>query len=242
MRSTAEARFCVRQSTFKSVCSCLTSRLLKHNVTTSSTPSDKEITPDMPALIVLAVLAGGLGLLLASQATVGVAVVGFGCLLAILARIVQADHHHKVAHPPPPLIRASDRATSPGDLDARPAPSQTDTSRRERLVIGGVVAVGLIAAALQQRAAIDPLATDAAPPAVTMRRVLLSANRDGDGWRINNRTDVGWRRCIAESGVSKASFDEIGAYGAVILRADQFEPPFRETGHGLDIRCETPSR
>ena len=53
----------------------------------------------MPGLIVLALLAGFLGLVFASQATIGVGLVGFGCLLAILARIRQADVHHRELHP-----------------------------------------------------------------------------------------------------------------------------------------------
>jgi hypothetical protein len=46
-------------------------------------------------LIVLAVLAGLGGLSMASQATFGVAVIAFGCLLAICARLAQAVEQHE---------------------------------------------------------------------------------------------------------------------------------------------------
>ena len=46
-------------------------------------------------LIALAVLAGAAGLLFLSQATTGVGLIAFGCLLGILGRIAQADGHHK---------------------------------------------------------------------------------------------------------------------------------------------------
>lgn len=44
----------------------------------------------MPGLIVLALIAGFFGVIFASQATVGVALVGIACLFAILARMRQA--------------------------------------------------------------------------------------------------------------------------------------------------------
>ncbi len=46
-------------------------------------------------LVLAAVLIGLLGLLFASQATGGAAVVGFACLLGIWARIWQAAVHHR---------------------------------------------------------------------------------------------------------------------------------------------------
>jgi hypothetical protein len=60
----------------------------------------------MSGLIVFALLAGVLGLVFASQATIGTALVGFGCLLAILARITQAHYHQCDRHPAPPPARA----------------------------------------------------------------------------------------------------------------------------------------
>lgn len=45
------------------------------------------------AMMVTAVLIGLIGLVLASQATLGVAVVGFACLLAVAARMIQAAGH-----------------------------------------------------------------------------------------------------------------------------------------------------
>lgn len=44
-------------------------------------------------LVILALLAGAVGLLFTSQATMGVAIVGFACLLGIVARIVQSADH-----------------------------------------------------------------------------------------------------------------------------------------------------
>lgn len=47
------------------------------------------------AISVLALLVGIVGILFASQATMGVAIVGFACLLAIVGRIQQASVQHK---------------------------------------------------------------------------------------------------------------------------------------------------
>lgn len=46
-------------------------------------------------LVLLSMLAGGGGLLLLSQATLGVGIICGGCLLAILARMAQAAHQHR---------------------------------------------------------------------------------------------------------------------------------------------------
>jgi hypothetical protein len=46
------------------------------------------------ALVVLSLLLAVLGLVLMSQATAGVGIIAFGCLVAILARIAQAGRHH----------------------------------------------------------------------------------------------------------------------------------------------------
>jgi len=46
-------------------------------------------------LICLAILVGVFGVFLASQASAGAAIVGFACLLGILARIAQAAEYHK---------------------------------------------------------------------------------------------------------------------------------------------------
>ena len=45
-------------------------------------------------LVVAALALGGLGVLLGSQATFGVVLVGLGCLSGILARLVQAREQH----------------------------------------------------------------------------------------------------------------------------------------------------
>jgi Na+/phosphate symporter len=46
-------------------------------------------------LAVLAILIGIIGFLFTSQATLGVAIIGFGCLVAIVGRIQQASAQHK---------------------------------------------------------------------------------------------------------------------------------------------------
>lgn len=46
-------------------------------------------------LMVVALIAGLVGLVMSSQATSGVAIIAFGCLIAIVARLVQADKHHR---------------------------------------------------------------------------------------------------------------------------------------------------
>lgn len=48
-------------------------------------------------LVIFACIVAMLGLLLMSQATAGVGVIGVACLLAILARLAQAQHHHQEA-------------------------------------------------------------------------------------------------------------------------------------------------
>lgn len=50
------------------------------------------------ALSILAFLVGIGGLLFLSQVTAGVGVICFACLLAILARISQAETHYKHGH------------------------------------------------------------------------------------------------------------------------------------------------
>ena len=49
----------------------------------------------VPALVGFAIFAAALGGLLLSQATAGVGAIGVGCLVAIIARIVEADAQHK---------------------------------------------------------------------------------------------------------------------------------------------------
>jgi hypothetical protein len=46
-------------------------------------------------LIILAIVAVGIGFLELSQATMGVGILAIGCLMGILARIAQASAHHK---------------------------------------------------------------------------------------------------------------------------------------------------
>lgn len=46
-------------------------------------------------LTLLAIVAGLVGLFFLSEATMGVGIMGLACLFGILARIAQADKHHK---------------------------------------------------------------------------------------------------------------------------------------------------
>ena len=46
-------------------------------------------------LVVIALLAVGFGALTLSQATLGVGNIAIGCFIAILARLVQAEVHHR---------------------------------------------------------------------------------------------------------------------------------------------------
>ena len=46
-------------------------------------------------LIVLALIAAGAGFWNLTDATLGVGLIGLACFHAILARLAQADHHHK---------------------------------------------------------------------------------------------------------------------------------------------------
>ena len=48
----------------------------------------------MKVLVILAVLAAVLGTFTLSQATLGVGIIGLGCLAGILARVAQAEAHH----------------------------------------------------------------------------------------------------------------------------------------------------
>jgi hypothetical protein len=102
----------------------------------------------MPVLIVLAVCAGVVGLFMASQATVGVAFVGVGCLLAILARIAQAGQYQRATLPQetttPPVTPERAR------LMERP---QRPASWAERLAwsaLGIVIGVGILWAVIFQ--------------------------------------------------------------------------------------------
>lgn len=47
----------------------------------------------MGVLVIVALIFGAIGLLLSSQATIGIAIVGLGCLSAVLARIAQAAYY-----------------------------------------------------------------------------------------------------------------------------------------------------
>lgn len=48
-------------------------------------------------LLILAIIAGVIGVLMLSEATSGVGLVCLGCLLAVLGRILQASEHHRDA-------------------------------------------------------------------------------------------------------------------------------------------------
>lgn len=46
-------------------------------------------------LVLLSVLAGVVGFMLLTEATLGAGIIGVACLLGVLARLAQADQHHK---------------------------------------------------------------------------------------------------------------------------------------------------
>jgi hypothetical protein len=104
----------------------------------------------MPGLIVLALLAGVLGVVFASQATMGVAFVGFGCLCAILARLRQADIHHHALHDAPPAVWAlfpTKPPTGPGLHDGQRLPWTTTQKVAVAVLVAifaGAAYVGLV--------------------------------------------------------------------------------------------------
>lgn len=76
----------------------------------------------MAILIIFAVGFGLFGLVFLSQATSGVGLIAFGCLLAICARIAQAASHH-----------------SPGTIpEVTVAPHRSDTAL---YIVGGILSV-----------------------------------------------------------------------------------------------------
>lgn len=50
----------------------------------------------MGALIAVALILAAVGLLLTSNATIGVGLIGLACFAGILARIAQASYHHTI--------------------------------------------------------------------------------------------------------------------------------------------------
>lgn len=89
----------------------------------------------MSILILLAIVCAAAGLLFASQATFGVALVGIACLLAILARIAQADRQHKEVHG---NEHAPQVEPTPPRNELAPAP------RWMQFAFSGVIAVAVI--------------------------------------------------------------------------------------------------
>lgn len=78
-------------------------------------------------LVVVALIGAALGGLSLSQATMGVGFLAGACLLAILARMVQASHHHSRAMQ---VLEAHTRAISACQAAPVPAPPiivQTET-------------------------------------------------------------------------------------------------------------------
>lgn len=74
----------------------------------------------MELLLALGVLLAMAGLLFASQATLGVALVGGACFCAVLARIAQAKRHHAARLPQIPVVAGE---TPPlGTQSSAPAP------------------------------------------------------------------------------------------------------------------------
>lgn len=94
------------------------------------------VPPSAGILLLIAVVAGGVGLLLSSQASLGVSVVGFGCLLAIWARIAQAAGHHRdVMH----------RLGTPvGSKATTPLPSTTAGQLSNRTALIALLIIGFL--------------------------------------------------------------------------------------------------
>lgn len=68
-------------------------------------------------LALLAISLGVGGLLFTSQATLGVAIVGVGCIVAVWARIVQASDHHSAA-----MYAEKQRHAEPAKAEPAPNP------------------------------------------------------------------------------------------------------------------------
>ena len=60
-----------------------------------------------PLLIVLSLIAGGLGFIMLSPATMGVGIMAGGCILAIWARIAQAQEHFRATQKSEPPLQVS---------------------------------------------------------------------------------------------------------------------------------------
>src|SRR5262245_30310372 len=89
-------------------------------------------------LAVVGSVAAVLGLLLASQATQGVALIAFGCFLGILSRLAQAHAHHVRAFPAPAV-----EEWKPGPVESKP------WSATDKLLMAAVVVAVLVAIAFK---------------------------------------------------------------------------------------------
>lgn len=80
-------------------------------------------------LMVIAVLCGLGGLVFASQATLGLALIGFGCLLLLLARMEQAyRYHHELRTGKDFSAAVSDAVAAQAATTLPPRPIDRDTT------------------------------------------------------------------------------------------------------------------
>jgi hypothetical protein len=199
-------------------------------------------------LVLLAICAGGLGLLFLSQATTGVGLIAGGCLLAIFARLVQAEQHQRewrertgtATTPPAPS------GTEPNPDPAAAVATPTHVAGREwatGVVI--IVAAAVLLIGLRQflplPASTAPTAPAVAQPSIggVLRPVRMRTRQTATGWRIDNVTNIAWAGCVAEVGVSKVTIGELNAYGARVLESSDFTPPLTSSSPStLDLACE----
>lgn len=98
----------------------------------------------MPGLIVLALIAGFFGVVFASQATIGVALVGIGCIFAILARIRQAQYYELGRQLPPAWALFPTMPSAPSEAQWVPwTPAQWVALAVVVAIFAGAAYVGL---------------------------------------------------------------------------------------------------
>ena len=99
-------------------------------------------------LIVVSILAGLVGLLALSNATMGVGIMAGACLLAILARIAQAHEHHRELHPAKPFVPVPGPGSSPPDDEWTP-PQPTPTTPLQKGALIGLMVLVVVAIVLK---------------------------------------------------------------------------------------------
>jgi hypothetical protein len=171
-------------------------------------------------LIILAVLAGLIGFAGLTTATMGVGLIAGGCLMAILARLAQAEMHHQA------IIRAtrSTPATLSPVESVRPIspptpPPPGGLGKRDKIIVamaGAVVifavAIGMAIQRYERSAQPDPRSTD-----VTI--AVLS-----DRARIRNTSAVAQSGCVASIGKSQAKLATLQPNAETFVLFSEFQP------------------